>query len=1105
VAFSIVNIFVFILAFLSAGVAESAPGNLAQGRPVVVSSQNPDLPKARAVDGNLTSRWGSADGSDLQWIYVDLGAVTSIDRVILDWEQAAAKVYQLQVSNDATNWTTVFTETNGARGLADIRFAAVNARYVRMYATQPATPWGYSLWEFEVYRAGGTQPPRLSPPPPPNLAQGRPVAVSSAPASGLRKELAVDGNPGTRWGSAEGVDPQWIYVDLGSVTAINRVILDWELAAAKAYQLQVSNDAANWTTVFTETNGDRRVDDISFAAVNARYVRMYGTQRTTPYGYGVFEFEVYGTGGAPAPSELTTVSVAPSTSTVAVGDTQTFVAAGKDQYGGSYSTPVTWDVSGGGTIDISSGVFTASTAGGPFTVTATSTLNTGISGTAKVTVSGVPELTTVNVAPATATVTVGDTRTFVANGLDQFGDPFPTSVTWDVAGGGTIDSGGVFTASTAGGPFTVTATSTLDTSINGTGKVTVVAPANQAPAPTAPAIITNEDTAGTSQVLPNDPDSGDTHTYAVTGQGSNGTASVSGSGLVTYTPNLNFTGSDSVTVTVTDSGSLSAPVVISVTVNAQSDPPVAVGTIAAQSGSEGSAFGPLDVSANFSDPDSPLTYSLSGLPAGTGVVINSGTSVISGTPTDADAQASPITVTVLATDGGTPASQQFALTIGDINSAPAFTSTAVTAATQDVAYSYDITTSDADSADMHTITSNALPAWLTLTDNGDGTATLSGTPTSADLASGTFDVVLTVTDSGTGNLTGTQSFTINLTNVNDAPTATAGGIILIQGSTGTVQVNVSDPDAGDTFTYAVSQQTTTVGGTASIDTNGLVTYDANGATAGSDSIEVTVTDQGGVGASDAVSIPVTVNATGETDSNGDGVTDTQATDLGLDPNDADGDTDGDGLSDANEIGDPANPADSDGDGVIDALENGANASDASTANGLQLDSGDTVEITSSGQALSNVATGPVTGGPAGISFPFGTVSYTSTSVVGGSITVRMTFSADLPSDLAIFKVDNAGTFTELPTSAWTQVDARTVDLTLTDGDPATDLDGIANGSIVDPVAIASAPAPTSDSGGGGGGCTLSNTGSMARDPLMPIMMLGALVMLNRRRRTTALR
>lgn len=650
---------------------------------------------------------------------------------------------------------------------------------------------------------------------------------------------------------------------------------------------------------------------------------------------------------------------------------------------------------------------------------------------------------------------------------------------------------------------------TVRTTDSGTGPLTfdkvfaiTVNNVNEAPVPTAPAISTNEDTDGTSQIAPNDPDAGDSHTYAVTGPGTNGTAVVSTSGLVTYTPSLNFSGTDSVTVTVTDSGSLSAPVPIGVTVIVQNDPPIAVSSISPQSGTEGTAFGALNVFSNFSDPDSTLTYSLSGLPAGTGLVIDASTAVISGTPMDADAKASqPITVTVSATDGSTPASQQFALTISDINNGPAFTSTEVTSATQDVAYTYNITTSDADAGDTLSLISGTLPGWLTLTDNGDGTATLSGTPTNADVTSGSVDVVLTVTDSGAGNLTNTQSFTINLTDVNDTPAVTSGGIILFQDTTGTVQVSVSDPDTGDTFTYAVSQQPVTAGGTASVDTSGLVTYDGTGASVGTDSIEVTVTDSGTPAQSTPVTIPLTVNASGETDSNNDGLTDAQAIALGLDPNEVDGDTDGDTAKDANEVGDPSNPTDTDSDNVIDALEAGSTASDASTANGLLLESGDQVEIVSSGQALSNVAAGSATGGPAGVTFPFGTVIYTTTSAVGGSVTVRMSFSADLPASLALYKVDNGGTYTELSTSIWTKVDARTVDVTLTDGDPATDLDGIANGSIEDPVAIASVPALTSGGGGGGGGgCTLGSAGNTVKDPLMPFMLLGALAMLYSRRR-----
>jgi VCBS repeat-containing protein len=187
--------------------------------------------------------------------------------------------------------------------------------------------------------------------------------------------------------------------------------------------------------------------------------------------------------------------------------------------------------------------------------------------------------------------------------------------------------------------------------------------------PTAPPITTDEDTDGTSQIAPNDPNTGDSFTYAVKTQGANGSASVSTTGLVTYKPNLNFNGTDSVTVTVTDSVGLSADVTINVTVNAVNDPPVAVGSIAAQSATVGTAFGPLDVSGNFSDPDSTLTYSLSGLPAGTGLTIDSSTGVITGTPTDADANApQPIKVTVSATDGSTPATQPFDLTVNSTSS-----------------------------------------------------------------------------------------------------------------------------------------------------------------------------------------------------------------------------------------------------------------------------------------------------------------------------------------------------------------------------------------------------------------------------------------------------
>ena len=225
---------------------------------------------------------------------------------------------------------------------------------------------------------------------PGNLAQGRPAVASSQETALLGPGNAVDGSASTRWASLEGVDPQWIYVDLGSVQSINHVVLNWETAFGKAYQIQVTTDATVtgstvWSTVFTEPNGNGGIDDFIFTATSARFVRVFGTQRGTPWGYSLFEFEVY---AATAPPVLTTITVSPATATLAVGNTQTFTATGRDQFGAVIATTVNWTVSGGGTIN-SSGLFTATTLGGPFTVTATATTNSAIKGTALVTVANI--------------------------------------------------------------------------------------------------------------------------------------------------------------------------------------------------------------------------------------------------------------------------------------------------------------------------------------------------------------------------------------------------------------------------------------------------------------------------------------------------------------------------------------------------------------------------------------------------------------------------------------------------------------------------------------------------------------------------------------------
>ncbi|MET7403924.1 discoidin domain-containing protein, partial [Dactylosporangium sp. NPDC005572] len=277
--------------FIGTGVAGTTPPNggqdLAQGRPVTVSSTEAGANvAANAVDGNPATRWSSTY-SDPQWITVDLGQPYALNRVRINWENAFGRAYQVQVSNDNSSWTSVFSTTTGDGGVDDLTVTGTG-RYVRVYGTQRAlTQYGYSIFDLNVYGSP------VSNPTPTLLSRNRPVTVSSTEAGANVAGNAVDGSTTTRWSSLY-ADPQWITVDLGSTKSISRVQLNWEAAYARAYQVQVSNDNSTWTTISSTTTGDGGVDDLTVTGTG-RYVRVYGTQRgLTQYGYSIWELDVYG-------------------------------------------------------------------------------------------------------------------------------------------------------------------------------------------------------------------------------------------------------------------------------------------------------------------------------------------------------------------------------------------------------------------------------------------------------------------------------------------------------------------------------------------------------------------------------------------------------------------------------------------------------------------------------------------------------------------------------------------------------------------------------------------------------------------------------------------
>ncbi|WP_084713277.1 discoidin domain-containing protein [Streptacidiphilus rugosus] len=127
-----------------------------------------------------------------------------------------------------------------------------------------------------------------------DLALGRATTASSVQSgTGDTAGLATDGNAATRWSSAF-ADPQWLQVDLGASHQVDEVRLTWEAAYATAFQIQTSADGVTWTTIYSTTTGTGGVQDLTGLSGTGRYVRMYGTQRATGYGYSLWSYEVYG-------------------------------------------------------------------------------------------------------------------------------------------------------------------------------------------------------------------------------------------------------------------------------------------------------------------------------------------------------------------------------------------------------------------------------------------------------------------------------------------------------------------------------------------------------------------------------------------------------------------------------------------------------------------------------------------------------------------------------------------------------------------------------------------------------------------------------------------
>ena len=156
--------------------------------------------------------------------------------------------------------------------------------------------------------------------------------ATAAAKSGNEAGNANDNNKGTRWWSATSTeqvpmtdaeeDDQWWQVDLGQRRIFNTIHILWEGAWGKSFDIQISNDASDWTTV--KEIRDQNLSGQTFpylqiltldANQTARYVRFQGIKRGTDYAYSFWEFRVL----LPTASVLTNITLSAANDEALIG------------------------------------------------------------------------------------------------------------------------------------------------------------------------------------------------------------------------------------------------------------------------------------------------------------------------------------------------------------------------------------------------------------------------------------------------------------------------------------------------------------------------------------------------------------------------------------------------------------------------------------------------------------------------------------------------------------------------------------------------------------------------------------------------------------------
>lgn len=227
----------------------------------------PEHEPYNVIDGDMNTKWVCLD-SGSKWIYIDFNKPKKFNRVVLQWEEAVAMSYEIQVSENAQSWNTIYSLQDGDGEKDTIYVDEQEYRYVRIHTTGEC-----SLYEFEVFYDKIT------------------AYASSSLSSDYAPGMAIDTDMLTKWSSNDN-DDEWILVDFKRPVSFDEITLEWAEDYALEYEIQTGDAGENWVTIYTDYSGAPGTKNIPLPVNTARYLRVKGITSDTANGYSLYEIKI---------------------------------------------------------------------------------------------------------------------------------------------------------------------------------------------------------------------------------------------------------------------------------------------------------------------------------------------------------------------------------------------------------------------------------------------------------------------------------------------------------------------------------------------------------------------------------------------------------------------------------------------------------------------------------------------------------------------------------------------------------------------------------------------------------------------------------------------